>query len=71
MSAGKKFWKVLLKILGAILFIGLLVLAAVSLILAKPAVQALKDYENQRKAGKEPTYNAEQNGITGTDFWRG
>ena len=37
MSAGKKFWKVLLKILGAILFIGLLVLAAVSLILAKPA----------------------------------
>ena len=43
----------------------------VILILAKPAVQALKDYENQRKAGKEPTYNAEQNGITGTDFWRG
>ena len=37
MSAGKKFWKVLLKILGAIVFIGLLVLAAVSLILAKPA----------------------------------
>ena len=37
LSAGKKFWKVLLKILGGLVFIALLVLAAVSLILAKPS----------------------------------
>ena len=37
MSAGKKFWKVLLKILGSLVFIAVLVLAAVSLILAKPS----------------------------------
>ena len=43
----------------------------VILILAKPAIRALKDYEDQRRAGKEPVYNAEENGITGTDFWRG
>ena len=74
----------LLVFLGAVISAGLawdtadllqalmvLINVPVILILAKPAVQALKDYENQRKAGKEPTYNAEQNGITGTDFWRG
>ena len=43
----------------------------VILILAKPAIRALKDYEDQRRAGKEPVYNAEENGVTGTDFWRG
>ena len=37
MSAGKKFWKVLLKILGSLVFIAVLVLAAVALILAKPS----------------------------------
>jgi hypothetical protein len=37
LSAGKKFWKVLLKILGSLVFIAVLVLAAVSLILAKPS----------------------------------
>jgi len=37
LSAGKKFWKVLLKILGSLVFIAVLVLAAISLILAKPS----------------------------------
>ena len=42
----------------------------VILILAKPAIAALKDYETQRKAGKEPVYHSEANGITGTDHWK-
>ena len=37
MAAGKKFWKILLKILGILVSAVLLVLAAASLILAKPA----------------------------------
>ena len=37
MAAGNKFWKLLLKILGGLIFAALLVLAAVSLILAKPS----------------------------------
>ena len=41
----------------------------VILILAKPAMAALKDYEAQRKAGKEPVYRAAENGVKGTDFW--
>ena len=41
----------------------------VILILAKPALAALKDYEAQRKAGKEPVYRAAKNGVSGTDFW--
>ncbi len=41
----------------------------VILILAKPAIDALKDYEAQRKAGKNPTYHAAENGISGTDHW--
>ena len=41
----------------------------VILILAKPALAALKDYEAQRKAGKEPVYRAAKSGVSGTDFW--
>ena len=41
----------------------------VILILAKPAVEALKDYEAQRKAGKDPVYSAKENGIGNTDAW--
>ena len=37
MTAGKKFWKLLLKILGGLVFAALLALTAASLILAKPA----------------------------------
>ena len=42
----------------------------VILILSKHAIHALADYEQQRRAGKEPVYNAKANGITGTDFWQ-
>ena len=42
----------------------------VILIIAKPALDALKDYEAQRKAGKDPVYHARDNGITGTDHWQ-
>ena len=42
----------------------------VILLLAKPALDALKDYEAQRKAGKDPVYHARANGITGTDHWQ-
>ncbi len=41
----------------------------VILILAKPAVAALRDYEWQRRKGKLPAYRAEANGVKGTDFW--
>ena len=41
----------------------------VILILTKPAVLALKDYEEQKKAGKNPLYNARVNGVENTDFW--
>lgn len=42
----------------------------VIILLFKPALAALKDYEEQRKAGKNPVFKAEKNGITGTDFWK-
>ena len=41
----------------------------VIVILAKPAVDALRDYERQRAEGKNPVYKAADNGIEGTDFW--
>ena len=41
----------------------------VIVILAKPAVAALRDYEWQRRKGKIPAYRAEANGVKGTDFW--
>ncbi len=42
----------------------------VILILSKPAIAALKDYEAQRRAGKNPVYYADENGVAGTDHWR-
>ena len=42
----------------------------VILILTKPAITALKDYETQRKAKKNPVYHAAQEGISGTDCWQ-
>ena len=41
----------------------------VILILAKPAVAALRDYEWQKRKGKLPSYRAESNGVKGTDYW--
>ena len=41
----------------------------VIVILAKPAVAALRDYEWQRRKGKLPVYRAAANGVKGVDFW--
>ena len=40
------------------------------LILQKPALLALKDYEAQKKAGKDPTFDPDALGIRNADFWR-
>lgn len=39
------------------------------LFLQKPAFAALRDYEAQVKAGKDPIYNATKNGVTNTPLW--
>ena len=43
-------------------------LAAI-LVLQKPALLALKDYEAQKKAGKDPTFDPEALGIKNATFW--
>ncbi len=37
--------------------------------LVKPTLIALKDYEQQKKAGKDPQFNPEKLGIKNADFW--
>lgn len=37
--------------------------------LTKPAILALKDYETQRKAGKDPVFDAKAAAIASADFW--
>ncbi|MFC3885403.1 alanine/glycine:cation symporter family protein [Bacillus songklensis] len=39
------------------------------LILAKPALIALKDYENQKKQGIDPIFEPEKLGIKNADYW--
>ncbi|MGM9944531.1 MAG: alanine/glycine:cation symporter family protein, partial [Lysinibacillus sp.] len=39
------------------------------LIIMKPALVALKDYEKQKKEGKDPTFNPQELGIKGATFW--
>lgn len=39
------------------------------LILQKPALAALKDYEKQRKAGKDPVFNPKDIGIDNAPIW--
>ena len=39
------------------------------LLLRKPALKALKDYQEQRRAGKDPVFDAEALGIKNTDQW--
>lgn len=39
------------------------------LIIMKPALVALKDYEKQRKEGKDPVFDPKKLGIKGADFW--
>ncbi|MEO4051845.1 alanine/glycine:cation symporter family protein [Solibacillus sp. CAU 1738] len=39
------------------------------LIIMKPAIIALKDYEKQKKEGKDPVFDPRPLGIKGADFW--
>ena len=40
------------------------------LLLAKPALLALKDYQTQKKAGKDPVFRAADIGLEGQpEFW--
>lgn len=39
------------------------------LLLTKPAFKVLRDYEQQKKAGKDPVFDPVKLGITGADFW--
>ncbi|MCS1380581.1 alanine:cation symporter family protein [Lysinibacillus sphaericus] len=39
------------------------------LIIMKPAILALKDYEKQKKEGKDPVFDPRKLGIKGADFW--
>jgi len=40
------------------------------LILHKPAMLALRDYERQKKQGLDPTFDPEALGIRNADFWK-
>ena len=42
----------------------------VIVILTKPAIAALRDYEWQKRKGKLPVYRGDANGVKGTDFWQ-
>ncbi|MGM7719299.1 alanine/glycine:cation symporter family protein [Metabacillus sp. Hm71] len=39
------------------------------LLLTKPTLKVLKDYESQKKAGKDPVFDPRKVGISGADFW--
>lgn len=41
------------------------------LILQKPAMLALRDYERQKKQGLDPVFDPDALGIRNADFWRG
>ncbi len=42
----------------------------VIVILTRPAIMALKDYEVQKRANKNPLYNAKANGVDNAEFWK-
>ncbi|WP_243522451.1 sodium:alanine symporter family protein [Bacillus pseudomycoides] len=39
------------------------------LLLTKPALKVLKDYENQKKEGKDPVFDPRKAGFEGIEFW--
>ncbi|MBY6038150.1 alanine:cation symporter family protein [Fictibacillus nanhaiensis] len=41
------------------------------LILAKPALRVLKDYEEQKKAGLDPMFDSTKLGIKNAEYWEG
>lgn len=51
--------------LGIMVWLNLIAL----LLLAKPALAVLKDYDEQRKQGLDPTFNPEKLGIKNAEFW--
>jgi AGCS family alanine or glycine:cation symporter len=40
------------------------------LIIQKPALLALRDYEAQKKQGLDPTFDPDKLGIANADLWR-
>ncbi|MDD6924910.1 MAG: alanine:cation symporter family protein [Campylobacteraceae bacterium] len=40
------------------------------LLLSNIAVRVLKDYQKQRKEGKNPVFKASDVGINNTEFWK-
>jgi AGCS family alanine or glycine:cation symporter len=40
------------------------------LIVQRPALLALKDYEAQKKAGLDPVFDADKLGIKNADLWK-
>ncbi|WP_317854008.1 alanine:cation symporter family protein [Chakrabartyella piscis] len=40
------------------------------IILSKVAVAACKDYEKQKREGKNPVFVAEEIGLSGLEFWK-
>ncbi len=60
MAGGKKIWKFLLKLLGALVSIALLALLAVSLILAKPQKEETARTETPPAAESRPAITVEQ-----------
>ncbi|MFP3325884.1 alanine:cation symporter family protein, partial [Planococcus sp. SIMBA_160] len=40
------------------------------LILQRPALRALRDYERQKKAGLDPVFDPDAAGVPDADFWR-
>ncbi len=40
------------------------------LVIQKPALKALKDYERQQKQGIDPTFNPRELGIENADYWQ-
>ncbi|WP_128755891.1 alanine/glycine:cation symporter family protein [Bacillus sp. LL01] len=51
--------------LGLMVWLNLIAL----LLLAKPALAVLKDYDEQRKQGLDPTFNPDKLGIKNAEFW--
>ncbi|MCM3078823.1 alanine/glycine:cation symporter family protein [Brevibacillus invocatus] len=39
------------------------------LLLTKPALRVLKDYERQKREGKDPVFDPKQAGVADADFW--
>ncbi|MDM5309741.1 alanine/glycine:cation symporter family protein [Peribacillus frigoritolerans] len=51
--------------MGAMAWVNLVAI----LLLIKPALRVLRDYEVQKKAGKDPVFNPAKLGIKGAEFW--